>query len=297
MAATITSSALESKLMDLIFLGNTPGVLPFSTIYFALLDVNGVEITNGTTYPRVPFVCNESTWFDSNGGTDPVSTGTRGYTSNNGPIRWNKPIANYTARIVAAYDAPSDGNLLFAMAASYTGDATTDVYGPQIYAEGLKVYFGPYNGADAPYPFPMSRYINNKMIDYLFRGNASGWAGNSGSLYLAMMTHSYDSETVPVEVSTTLTGYARQPIECNLTNGWTRIDTKTLRNKNLIEFPPVTATYGMVTGYALYDAPTGGNMVWSSPWNNPQRVEYGDERPRVAANVLEIKLDIEDVTV
>lgn len=112
------SDFLENKIIDWLYRGQA--FTPPATRYFALLTANtdddGAPLTevSGGSYARVAVASNMTNWAGTQGaGTTVASTGTSGTTSNNAPVTWPAPTANWGQVLqVAAFDAPTGGNML-----------------------------------------------------------------------------------------------------------------------------------------------------------------------------------------
>jgi hypothetical protein len=134
-----------------------------------------------------------------------------------------------------------------------------------------------------------SDYLENKIIDWLFRGQSYT---PPATLYFALLTTNTDDDGSPlVEVSGG--SYARAGVAASLTNfagtqgaGTTVAstgNTGTTSNNVAITFPAPTANWGSVTGMAVYDAPTGGNMLIYTALTLPKTVNNGDAAPVFSA--------------
>lgn len=95
-----------------------------------------------------------------------------------------------------------------------------------------------------------SDYLENKVLDHVFSGNAY----TAPTLYVALFTTATTDAGGGTEVSTTGTAYARQTFTMTTTG-----DTST--TAAAIEFPTATASWGTITHMAIYDAATAGNML------------------------------------
>jgi hypothetical protein len=114
------SDYLENRLIDHVFRGVS--YVPPTGLYIALFTVNendansaGVEVTGGS-YARVNVAPSAANWAATNaaGSTVATSSGTGGTTSNNAPIAFPTPTANWgTITGVGIYDAAVGGNLLW----------------------------------------------------------------------------------------------------------------------------------------------------------------------------------------
>lgn len=144
-------------------------------------------------------------------------------------------------------------------------------------------------------------FFENKFIDWLLRGQALGITGASAgagsgptNTYVALFT----ANPTDAGGGTEVTGgsYARVAVASTLANwagtqgaGTTTASTGTggqTSNNNTIAFPAPTANWGTVTGYALFDASTGGNMLITSPLVTSKTVNNGDSAPAFPAGAL-----------
>lgn len=136
-------------------------------------------------------------------------------------------------------------------------------------------------------------FAENKIIDWLFRGQAIGITGASAaagtgptSLYIGLLTANPTDSTAGTEVPST-NSYARVTVASNTTN-WDNTNnlnttavstgtTGTTRNSTVITFPtPTTAGWGTVTGVGIYDAATGGNLLIYSTLTTSKVINVGD---------------------
>lgn len=113
----------------------------------------------------------------------------------------------------------------------------------------------------------MSDYLENKLIDQLFRGQAFTFPS---TLYVALLTAAPSDTGGGTEVSGG--SYARVTVTNSLAN-WAGTQgagttvassgaSGTTSNNGVITFPTPTATWGTVTHFAIYDASTAGHLLW-----------------------------------
>ena len=93
------------------------------------------------------------------------------------------------------------------------------------------------------------------------------------TLYLALMTADADETGGGTEVSGG--SYARQAVSLTdpATDG---TGVTSMSNSAQIEFPTATASWGTVTGWALFDALTSGNMVWFGTLSASKAISVND---------------------
>ena len=113
----------------------------------------------------------------------------------------------------------------------------------------------------------MSDYLENKLVDQLFRGQA---APTTTTLYIALLTAAPSDSGGGTEVSGN--AYARVAVTSSLTNwagtqsaGSTVASSGTggqTSNNTVITFPTPTATWGTVTHFGIYDAASAGNLLF-----------------------------------
>lgn len=113
----------------------------------------------------------------------------------------------------------------------------------------------------------MSDFLENKLIDQLFRGQS---APATTSLYIGLLTSAPSDSGGGTEVSGN--AYARAAVTSSLNNwsgtqaaGSTVASSGTggqTSNNTPITFPTPTAGWGTVTHFGIYDAATGGNLLF-----------------------------------
>jgi len=130
-------------------------------------------------------------------------------------------------------------------------------------------------------------YQHNKFMQLLFYNTAYT---PPSTVYVALFT------TVPslagtggVEVSTSGTAYARQSIVCS-TSGFQGPSGANLEYSNKLDltYGVPTANWGTITGAGIYDASTGGNLLYVATLTSPKVVNNGDGAPRILAGQLRV---------
>lgn len=130
----------------------------------------------------------------------------------------------------------------------------------------------------------MTNYLENKIQDQLWRGQAFTFPA---TLYFGLMTTVATEAGGGVEV--TGGSYGRVPIVASLANfsgtqgaGTTAVSSGTggqISNNAAITFPTPTANWGTINGMAVFDAASGGNMLWQAALTTPKTVNNGDPAP------------------
>lgn len=149
-------------------------------------------------------------------------------------------------------------------------------------------------------------FLENKLIDFLFRGQALGITGASAaagsgptSLYIGLLTAAPSDTGGGTEVSGG--SYARVTVSSSLTN-WAGTQAAasttassgtsgTTSNNSAITFPAPTANWGVVTHIGIYDASTSGNLLAYAPLTISKTINNGDAAPSFAAAALTIQVD------
>lgn len=146
----------------------------------------------------------------------------------------------------------------------------------------------------------------NKIIDWLFRGQAIGITGASAAagtgptnLYIGLLTANPTDSTAGTEV--TGNAYARVTVASSMAN-WAGTQgagttvassgsSGTTSNNAVVTFPtPTPSGWGVVTGVGIYDAVSGGNLLIYSALTVSKTINPGDAVTFPAAS-LSFQLD------
>ena len=131
----------------------------------------------------------------------------------------------------------------------------------------------------------MSDYLENKLIDFVFRGQAYS---APTTIYVGLLTTgTSDANTGQVEV--TGGSYARVAVTSSLAN-WagTQAAASTVASTGT---SGTTSNNGVITSFGMYDAATGGNLLFYGNLSTSKTVNNGDAAPTFAAAALSIQLD------
>ena len=130
----------------------------------------------------------------------------------------------------------------------------------------------------------MSDYLENQLIDHLFR---TGTFGKPAAIYLALFTVAPSDSGGGTEV--TGGSYARVAVtqaDANW-NAPTAGDGLT-DNVSDITFPVPTANWGTVVAFGIFDASSAGNLLIHGSLGTSKTVNNGDPAPRFSAGDLDI---------
>ena len=142
----------------------------------------------------------------------------------------------------------------------------------------------------------LSDYIENKLIDWLLRGQSFT---PPATVYVGLFTASGSDAGGATEVSGG--SYARAAVTSALAAwagtqgaGTTVASTGssgTTSNNAAITFPAPTANWGTVTAFGVFDAASGGNLLFYANLSSSKTINNGDAAPTFAAAALTFQID------
>lgn len=139
-----------------------------------------------------------------------------------------------------------------------------------------------------------SDYLENKILDHLLRATAFT---APATVYVALLTATPSDTGGGTEVSGS--NYARVSVTSattawNGTHGTTTGASSgtdgTVENAAVITFNTPSGSWGTVTHFAVYDAPTAGNLLFYAPLTVSKIIGSGDA-VSFAAGALSLQLD------
>jgi hypothetical protein len=141
----------------------------------------------------------------------------------------------------------------------------------------------------------MSNYLENKLIDQIFRGQAFAFPA---TLYVGLFNTSPADAGGGAEVAGD--AYARSQVDATLINwagtqssGSTTAsdgDTATTSNNSAITFPTPTGSWEVVTAFGIFDAAEGGNLLFYGNLTISKTINPGD-LVTFPAGTLSLQLD------
>ncbi len=152
----------------------------------------------------------------------------------------------------------------------------------------------------------MSNYLENKLIDHIFRGVAL--PALPASLHIALLTADpTETGSMASEVSTSGTNYARAVVTRATTSaGWAATDAAgstaatsagtsgTTSNNSAIPFnAPGGTGWGVISHVAVMDSAIGGsnNMLFYGQLTTPKTVNANDAAPSFAVGQMIWQID------
>lgn len=151
----------------------------------------------------------------------------------------------------------------------------------------------------------LSDFMENKLIDWLLRGQAIGITGASAAagtgpttVYVGLYTTTPADAAGGVEVSGG--SYARVAVTSSLAN-WAGTQSAgstvassgtggTTSNNAILTFPTPSAGWGTVVAQGIFDAATGGNLLIWGAVTTPKTINTGDT-VQIVAGALSIQID------
>jgi len=118
-----------------------------------------------------------------------------------------------------------------------------------------------------------SDYLENKLVDATLRGQSFT---APSTVYLSLFTADPTDANTGNEL--TDSGYVRQDMAKGgaVATGWAAPSNGVTSNAQLIQFPPIADGTVVLTHYALFDAQSGGNMLYHSSLTTSKTMEVSD---------------------
>ena len=124
-----------------------------------------------------------------------------------------------------------------------------------------------------------SDFLENTLLDEVL--GATDYTP-PGTVYLALFTAAPDDTGGGTEVSGG--GYARVAVTNNSTN-WPAASGGSKSNGVDMTFPQATADWGTVVAFAIFDASTGGNMLYWGDLTTSKTINNGDTAKFAAGDI------------
>jgi hypothetical protein len=140
----------------------------------------------------------------------------------------------------------------------------------------------------------LSNYWENNLVDFLMRGQAFS---PGTARYVGLFTAAPSDAGGGTEV--TGGSYARAQLDAsaanwrNTQNSGTGASSGTggaTANSSVITFPAPTAAWGVVTHFGVFDASSGGNLLFWGALTASKTINNGDAAPTIQAGDLALTL-------
>ena len=138
-------------------------------------------------------------------------------------------------------------------------------------------------------------YLENKLADHLFRTTTF-----TQPTVLAVSLHTGACSDSSAGTEVTGGSYARVSLNPSNTNwkgthgtttGTSSGTGGTISNAVAVTFPAPTASWGVVTHFAIFDAATAGNMLVCQALTVSKTINNGDAAPSFAVDALTVQID------
>ena len=143
----------------------------------------------------------------------------------------------------------------------------------------------------------MTNYLENKLIDQIFRGVAYTFPG---TLYVSLFTAAPSDAAGGTEV--TGGNYGRVSVVANATN-WAATNAAgstanpstgtggTTSNNGVLTFPTPSADWGTITHFGIWDNTSGGNLLFWGALSASKAVFTSDA---VSIQISQLQVQIDD---
>jgi hypothetical protein len=134
----------------------------------------------------------------------------------------------------------------------------------------------------------MSDYLEGKLIDHIFR--TASYTKPTG-LWVGLFT------AAPTDAGggTEVTGgnYSRAVVGAPADATWAAPsgNNGTTNNSNIVTFPVPNASWGLITHWAIFDALSGGNILFYGALAANKNVNNGDPAPTIPVSSLTVQID------
>ena len=124
-----------------------------------------------------------------------------------------------------------------------------------------------------------SNYLELKLLDHVL-GSTS--YSQPSAIYVALSTGSFNDDASGTELSGS--GYSRKAITFGTAS------SGSISNNSAVEFDTATGSWGSVGFFGLYDASSGGNLLYHGAFSSAKTIATGDIL-KIASGSLTVSLD------
>lgn len=124
-----------------------------------------------------------------------------------------------------------------------------------------------------------SNYLELKLLDHVL-GSTS--YSQPSAIYVALSTGSFADDNSGTELSGS--GYSRKLITFGTAS------SGSIASNSAVEFDTATGSWGSVSHFGLFDASSGGNLLYHGAFSASKTIETGDIL-KIASGSLTVSLD------
>ena len=124
-----------------------------------------------------------------------------------------------------------------------------------------------------------SNYLENELLDHVLGGSAYT---SPSAIYVALSTGSFADDNSGTEL--TGNGYTRKAITFGTAS------SGSIASNSAVEFDTATGSWGSVSHFGLFDASSGGNLLYHGAFSSAKTIETGDVL-KISSSSLTVSLD------
>nr|BAR34531.1 b-glycanase [uncultured Mediterranean phage uvMED] len=124
-----------------------------------------------------------------------------------------------------------------------------------------------------------SNYLENKILDHVLGSSA---LAQPSALYVALSTGSFNDDNSGTELSGN--GYSRKVITFGTAS------SGSISNNSAVEFDTATGDQGTISHFGIFDASSGGNLLYHGAFSSSKVISTGDVL-KISSSSLTVSLD------
>jgi len=124
-----------------------------------------------------------------------------------------------------------------------------------------------------------SDYLENKLLDHTLGSSAFSQPSN---LYIGLSTGTFADANSGTELSGN--GYSRKQVTFGTAS------SGSITNSGAVEFDTATGTQGSISHFGIFDASSGGNLLFHGSFTSAKTIENGDQF-KIPASSLTVSID------
>ncbi len=124
-----------------------------------------------------------------------------------------------------------------------------------------------------------SNYLENKILDHVLGSSA---LAQPSALYVALSTGSFNDDASGTELSGS--GYSRKLVTFGTAS------SGSISNNSAVEFDTATGDQGTISHFGIFDASSGGNLLYHGAFSSSKVISTGDVL-KISSGSLTVSLD------